>query len=220
MAVQYCAIASPKPSQLPSRRRSFQLKRMDFYQKNLKTLPWKVLRGSRKRWTGTICSSFQTHKGYSRRPLVDSPPTSPVPGKRVSLVSKVEFPYHARSFQLGSQRGGYIHRGFSSLNLFGDRGKWNWIALLVDISNSQIWIFILPFSYLLRIPFRFYPQVLSSISCPFFIFRLITSDFIVILIANVGSSKSLWCSPHLVLCNRPFMSVLSKIATWAGLLTA
>lgn len=219
MAVQYCATASPKPSQLPSRRRSFQLKCMDFTKRTWKHFPEKSWEGHERDGQEQYVSHFK-HRRAIRGALWWTLPPPPPSLERVSLVSKVEFPYQACSFQLGSQRGGYIHRDFSSLSLFGDRGKWNWIALSVDISNSQRWIFILPFSYRLRIPFRFYPQVFSSISCPFFILRLITSDFIVILIAKVGCSKSLRCSPHLVLCKRPCMSVLSKIATWAGLLTA
>lgn len=159
-------------------------------------------------------------QGLFEAPWGGHNPTSPIAGKGVSLASKVEFPTPSLLFSARQSERDLHYRVFSSLNLFGDRGKWNWIVLLVGISNSQIWIFVLPFSYLLRIPFKFYPQVLSSISCPFFIFRLITSNFIVILIANVGCSKSLRCSPNLFLHNQPCMSVLSKIATWATLFTA
>lgn len=113
-----------------------------------KHFPEKAWEGHERDGQEQYVFSFQTHKGYSKRPQVDTPQL-PQSLERESLwLPRLSSPHQACSFQLESQRGVYIYRGFSSLNLFGDRGKWNWIVLLVGISNSQIWIFVLPFSHI------------------------------------------------------------------------
>lgn len=103
-------------------------------------------------------------------------PTSPVPGKGVSLASKVEFSTPSLLFS-ARQRGVYITGSLAALRQrkmkldcsFGGHFKLSNMDLCssvqLPVKNSL---------YVLS-------TVLSSISCPFSTFRLITSDFIVIL---------------------------------------